>query len=127
MEAAVERQHIQQHQDEREREVARLTEGEDGEKAAAERIQQLRVYTHHPAPSPMVPLSIFRPDLLPATSSTDGGETEEEQEEATRLREKAESVRTRKRSQAELEAMARCEVCVYVCVSSICSTVLGML
>lgn len=105
----------------RQEEAQNRLEEEEEDKAAAERIQQLRVYTNHPAPPPMVPLNIFRPDLLPAkTTTTTTGEkgqesrlqeeSEEEKEAKRLLREKAENLRTQKRTQAELESLARCQV-----------------
>jgi hypothetical protein len=88
---------------------------EESEKTAAERIQQQRIYTHHPTPPPMVPLNIFRPDISSVEGISDGV-SEEEAEEARRLREKADSLRTRKRTQAELESIARSKVRLKDCV-----------
>ena len=80
------------------------------DEAAAERIQQQRIYKHHPTPAPMVPLNIFRPNLEVLTTSVDNVESVQVTEEDQLLKEKAESVRTRKRTQAELEALERCKV-----------------
>lgn len=80
------------------------------EMSAAERIKQHRVDAQHPAPPAMVPLSVFRPNVVTDTSTLDGRNNEQNQQEneaARDLRERADEVRSRKRSQAESEAQAR--------------------
>jgi hypothetical protein len=122
--AAEERQQTRQKQENKQEEEGE-GEGEEGAAAAA-RIRQQRIYTQHPAPPTMVPLDVFRPDLhqhqhqhhsssAPSSSSSSvsgGGQEggEQQSEEAVLLREKAALLRSRKRSQAELEAQARRQV-----------------
>lgn len=73
---------------------------------AAERIEQSRINKDHPAPQSMDPLSIFRPDI--ATDHHVMAEKgNDEHQNRSDVKEKAEAIRLQKRSRAEQEAIDR--------------------